>query len=230
VRAPAAPETRKCRVIFRSRGQRYGQSTVVNLARTGREYGLALCLNNPQSRPVRGNGHGNGQIINSHWHRPYIVYQQSADAAHLRPPLRRVLNMSAFDPIKIRKAVEEFTPRRPEKFHELFAAKDVIVELRQKRASYRSIADLLTRHCLPTCKTSVALFCHKILGETTRTRGRPAREHPSESETPAYETPVIAPRSMEAGATAQPNGNEISSTRTRGPRIAQVRMLKPQST
>ena len=202
----------------------------MNLSRTGREYGLASCLSNPQPRPVRGNGHGNGQITNSRWHRPHIVHQQSADTVYLRPPPRRVPNMSAFDPSKIRKAVEEFTPRRPEKFHELFAAKDVIVELRQKRASYRSIADLLTRHCLPTCKTSVALFCHKILGEATRARGRPAREHPSESETPAYETPVIAPLSMEAGATAQPNGNEISSTRTRGPRIAQVRMLKPQGT
>jgi hypothetical protein len=116
--------------------------------------------------------------------------------------------MPAFDPNKIRKAVEEFTPRRPQKFQELFAAKDVIVELRQKRASYRSIADLLTRHCLPTCKTSVALFCHKILGEATRTRGRPAREQLSESETPAYEAPVIAPLPTETGTSTQPNGGD----------------------
>ena len=149
----------------------------------------------------------------------------ATDTVCLRPVSRCVLNMSAFDPSKIRKAVEEFTPRRPQKFHELFAAKDVIIELRQKRASYRSIADLLTRHCLPTCKTSVALFCHIILGEATRTRGRPAREYPSESE-----TPVIAPLPTEADATAQPNGSETPPTRTRGPRIAQVRMLKPQST
>src|SRR5438045_9393028 len=59
-------------------------------------------------------------------------------------------NMSAFDPAAVRKAVDEFTPRRPEKFQDLMPAKDVIVELRQKRASYRSIADLLTQHCLPT--------------------------------------------------------------------------------
>jgi hypothetical protein len=131
--------------------------------------------------------------------------------------------MSAFDPIKIRKAVEEFTPCRPQKFQELFAAKEVIVELRQKRASYRSIADLLTRHCLPTCKTSVALFCHKILGEATRTRGRPAHEQPPESETPDFETSVVVPLPTEAGVITQPN-------RARGPRIAQVRMLKSQGT
>lgn len=130
--------------------------------------------------------------------------------------------MSVFDPSKIRKAVEEFTPRRPEKFHELFAAKEVIIELRQKRASYRSIAELLTRHCLPTCKTSVALFCHQILGETTRTRGRPSREQP-----------VAPDDSLTAPATEMPpqvesNGGDAPPARARGPRIAQVRMLKPQ--
>ena len=137
--------------------------------------------------------------------------------------------MSAFNPIKIRQAVEEFTPRRPEKFHELFAAKDVIVELRQRRASYRSIAELLTRHCLPTSKTTVASFCHKILGEVKRTRGRPPREQPAESETLASEPapPMVQPPT--GGVTpADPNGVETPPIRTRGPRIAQVRMLKPQ--
>jgi hypothetical protein len=137
--------------------------------------------------------------------------------------------MSAFDPSKIRKAVEEFTPRRPQRFQELFAAKDVIVELRQKRASYRSIAELLTRHCLPTCKTSVALFCHMILGETTRTRGRPPCEQPSESEPPAHRAPVVAPLPTDSGSTAQPDGDETRPPRSRGPRIAQVRMLKSQA-
>jgi len=61
--------------------------------------------------------------------------------------------MNTFDPGAIRKAVAEFTPLRPQKFQDLIPAKDVIVELRQKRASYRSIADLLTQHCLPISKT-----------------------------------------------------------------------------
>jgi hypothetical protein len=153
--------------------------------------GLAASGNNPQLRSVRGNGHGNGQSTGRQRRRTHPIHRRATSTVCLRPLSQCVLNMSAFDPSKIRKAVEEFTPRRPQKFHELFAAKDVIVELRQKHASYRSIADLLTRHCLPTCKTSVALFCHKILGEATRTRGRPAREQPLESE-----APVIAPLPM----------------------------------
>jgi len=39
--------------------------------------------------------------------------------------------MSSFDPTTVRKAVEAFTPGRPQKFHDLFPAKDVISELRQ---------------------------------------------------------------------------------------------------
>ena len=65
-------------------------------------------------------------------------------------------------------AVAEFTPRRPQRFQELAPAKDVIAELRQKRASYRAIAELLTQHCLPISKTAVAAFCHEVLGEIVR--------------------------------------------------------------
>src|SRR5881296_1289680 len=86
--------------------------------------------------------------------------------------------MSSFDPATVRKAVDEFTPRRPQKFQDLLPAKDVIAELRQKRASYRSIADLLTQHCLPTSKTAIAMFCHQVLGENVRPRKRPRRRKP----------------------------------------------------
>lgn len=137
--------------------------------------------------------------------------------------------MSSFNPDKIRKAVEEFTPRRPEKFQELFAAKDVVIELRKKRASYRSIADLLTRHCLPTCKTSVALFCHKILGEKVRPYKRPAYEKLAGPEMSVRDeaAPATSPPT-EASPPADANGGETPPARSRGPRIAQVRMLKPQ--
>ena len=49
--------------------------------------------------------------------------------------------MSSFDPATVRQAVAEFTPLRPQKFQDLIPAKDVIIELRQRRASYRAIAD-----------------------------------------------------------------------------------------
>ncbi|MCI0748450.1 MAG: hypothetical protein L0Y58_23840 [Verrucomicrobia subdivision 3 bacterium] len=139
--------------------------------------------------------------------------------------------MSAFDPATVRKAVDEFTPRRPEKFQDLMPAKDVIAELRQKRASYRSIADLLTQHCLPTSKTAIAMFCHQVLGENVRPRKRPGRRKPpvpsasAEEGTPHQATDAHQP----AKSSVNPNGDETQPTRTRGPRIAQVRILKPQS-
>src|SRR5436190_21558007 len=116
--------------------------------------------------------------------------------------------MSAFDPTAVRKAVEDFTPRRPQKFHDLFPAKDVIAELRQKRASYRAIAELLTKHCLPTSKTAIAVFCHAVLGEIVRPRRRPGRKRPPGSvqvtgeNTPSDSTPAS---SISASAELPPN-------------------------
>ena len=141
--------------------------------------------------------------------------------------------MSSFDPATVRKAVEEFTPRRPQKFQDLLPAKEVITELRQKRASYRSIADLLTQHCLPTSKTAIDVFCHQMLGENVRPRKR--RKRPPVPVSPNGEgTTLESAPASEAGAPTEsstiPDNTEVLQTRTRGPRIAQVRMLKPQST
>jgi len=140
--------------------------------------------------------------------------------------------MSSFDPATVRKAVDEFTPRRPEKFQDLMPAKDVIAELRQKRASYRSIADLLTQHCLPTSKTAVAMFCHQVLGENVRPRKRPGRRKPAipavSADEPGPVQPAAPPQVTQPPTS--PNGDEAQPARTRGPRIAQVRMLKPQTT
>src|SRR5579864_8344818 len=105
--------------------------------------------------------------------------------------------MPTFDPATVRKAVEEFTPRRPQKFQDLLPAKDVITELRQKRASYRSIADLLTQHCLPTSKTAIAVFCHQVLGEGVRPRRRPGRRR----------LPVSTPQNGEATTPESPSAN-----------------------
>jgi hypothetical protein len=143
--------------------------------------------------------------------------------------------MSSFDPTAVRRAVAEFTPDRPQKFQDLFPAKEVIAELRQKRASYRAIAELLTKHCLPTSKTAIAVFCHEVLGEIVRPRRRPGRKRPiatipSNGETVSNSAPQLAKDiSLENGVTGKTD-NEIPPTRTRGPRIAQVRMLTPQNT
>ena len=140
--------------------------------------------------------------------------------------------MTSFDPASVRQAVAEFTPRRPEKFQDLIPAKDVIAELRQKRASYRAIAELLTQHCLPTSKTAVAVFCHEVLGEIVRPRRRPGRKLPvvpamSSSDAVQQQPPDTIP-AAEPPATG--SGEDSQQSRPRGPRIAQVRMLKPQTT
>lgn len=140
--------------------------------------------------------------------------------------------MTTFDPAEVRKAVAEFTPRRPQKFQDLIPAKDVIVELRQKSASYRSIADLLTQHCLPTSKTAIAMFCHQVLNENIRPRKRPVRKRPPASLSPNGESGVTG--SMPAGESSAPaepllisDNGETPLARSRGPRIAQIRKLQP---
>src|SRR4051812_27307074 len=149
-------------------------------------------------------------------------------------PLNPLLRMSPFDLTSVRKAVAEFTPRRPEKFQDLLPAKEVISELRTKRASYRAIAELLTQHCLPTSKTAIAVFCHKMLGEIVRPRRRPTRRQASAPVVKIDDPPKAPQPSAVAGspgeAPGEPNGDESQQTRTRGPRIAQVRMLKPENT
>jgi len=138
-----------------------------------------------------------------------------------------------FDPAEVRKAVAEFTPRRPQKFQDLIPAKAVIAELRQKNASYRSIADLLTQHCLPTSKTAIAMFCHQVLGENIRPRKRPVRKRPPTLLSTNGEK--VSTESVPAGESSTltepvPNSEngETSLARSRGPRIAQIRKLNLQ--
>jgi hypothetical protein len=138
--------------------------------------------------------------------------------------------MFSFDPAAIRKAVEEFTPPRPQKFQDLLPAKDVITELRQKRASYRSIAELLTQHCLPTSKTAIAVFCHQILGESVRPRRRVGRKRPTVSAPQDAEGTNSETAARDGGTQVTNHKGDTPQARARGPRIAQVRILKPQTT
>lgn len=142
--------------------------------------------------------------------------------------------MPTFDPATVREAVAEFTPLRPQKFQDLIPAKDVIIELRQRRASYRAIATLLTQHCLPTSKTAIAMFCHQVLGESIRPRKRPARKRlPASVSVNGGAVVTDSLPAVESSAPAEQLSNsdsgETSLTRSRGPRIAQIRKLNPQS-
>ena len=138
--------------------------------------------------------------------------------------------MSSFDPASVRKAVAEFTPRRPQKFQDLAPAKEVIIELRKKRASYRAIAELLTQHCLPTSKTAIAAFCHEILGEIIRPKRRTKRRPLPLAATNGNGNgePTVLAQPANAGDTTDPKKAEVQDTQKRGPRIAQVRMIKKE--
>jgi hypothetical protein len=158
-------------------------------------------------------------------HRGRPVFQIAFKLSHI---------MNTFDPSAVRKAVAEFTPLRPQKFEDLIPAKEVILELRQKRASYRSIADLLSQHFLPTSKTAIAMFCHQVLGENVRPRRRVARKRlpvfalPN-SALPALDLPVPGETGSPTELHDNPNGNGTPLAQPRGPRIAQIRKLNPQS-
>lgn len=144
--------------------------------------------------------------------------------------------MSSFNPEEVRRAVAEFTPARPQRFQDLAPAREVIVELRQKRASYRAIAELLTQHCLPISKTAVAAYCHEVLGEIVRPKRRTNRRRPfpiapANGDGHDSPLPLVPPmsKSMDADSAGDANGTEAPAPRSRGPRIAQVRMLNPES-
>lgn len=189
------------------------------------------------SRPSLGNGLS--VSTDGHWLRSFRVREPGVpgtDQSVVRFNPNRIQRMSSFDPASVRQAVAEFTPRRPQRFQELAPAKDVIAELRQKRASYRAIAELLTQHCLPISKTAVAAFCHEVLGEIVRPRRRPGRKRIASTSAPIVETAVTAApaTATEAAASLPPSDDpEVYQTRPvrpRGPRIAQVRMVTTPNT
>jgi hypothetical protein len=196
--------------------------------RTNRRKG-ARC---PRNDGPSGRGNRQSATTNRPWHsrgRALSVSASNPQVDRFSP--NRIQCMSAFDPSSVRQAVAEFTPRRPQRFQDLYAAKEVISELRQKRASYRAIAELLTQHCLPVCKTAVAEFRHEVLGEIARSRRRPGRKRPVSTASPILESAVTAaPAAAAEAETALPptgdlEADQARSVRPRGPRIAQDRMV-----
>ena len=116
-------------------------------------------------------------------------------------------------------------------FNNLKPFHDSIVELRGKRASYSAIAELLQKHGLKTSRARVAEYGRIVLdGGKSRKRRKRAKT------APAVNTPVT-PQSAPAATTkpvpaltapaddAPPPPSENSPFRSRGPRIARIRML-----
>ncbi len=136
----------------------------------------------------------------------------------------------------LRKAVQEFRPnphRVP--FNNLKPFHDSIVELRNKNASYFLIAEILQQNGIKTSRARVAEYGRIVLdgGKSRKRRKRartaPAANIPATSQSAPAVTAKPAPATP--APTAAPAGNgtpppkEYSPYHSRGPHIANVRMM-----
>jgi hypothetical protein len=138
----------------------------------------------------------------------------------------------------LRKAVQEFRPvphRVP--FSGLKPVHDSIVELRKHTVSYAAIAELLQQHGVKTSRARVAEYGRIVLeGGKKRKRRKQAKitpaanipatpqSAPAEAATPAPATPPATAITSEV----PPPPKEYSPYRSRGPHIANVRMMNPK--
>jgi hypothetical protein len=131
----------------------------------------------------------------------------------------------------LHKAVQEFRPvphRVP--FNGLKPVHDSIVELRKQNASYAAIAELLEQHGVKTSRARVAEYGRIVLeGGKSRKRRKRAKTTPA-ANIPA--TPQSAPAVAAKPAPATPITSDVtpppkenSPYRSRGPHIANVRMM-----
>ena len=193
----------------------------------------SAAVNNPRSRT------GHRRNLSATVDRQRLIRVAALSCPHGCRPISRFSSksfrpMNTFDPAEVRKAVAEFTPRRPQKFQDLVPAKEVIVELRQKGGSYRSIAELLTNTvCRPARRPSpcsVTRFLAKTSGHANGQRGnaRQLRCQQMGEQQPRIQRLRANPAHRQ-NLSPNSDGGETSLTRSRGPRIAQVRKLNPQS-
>ena len=137
----------------------------------------------------------------------------------------------------LRKAVQEFRPvphRVP--FNGLKPVHDFIVELRKQTASYAAIAELLEQHGVKTSRARVAEYGRIVLeGGKNRKRRKRAKFAPvvNDPATP-QSAPVVAAKPAPATPPATaitsdvpPPPKEYSPYRSRGPHIANVKMMTP---
>ena len=138
----------------------------------------------------------------------------------------------------LRKAIREYQPdpsRIP--FSNLKPFHDSILELRGKNASYAAIADLLTQNGVKTSRARIAEYGRIVLeGGKKRKRRRRAKtasagnipvtpqSAPAMAAKPTPATPVP---STASGGNVPPPSKEDSQYRSRGPHIANVKMMTP---
>ena len=138
----------------------------------------------------------------------------------------------------LHKAVQEFRPvphRVP--FTSLKLVHDSIVELRKQTVSYAAIADLLQQHGVKTSRARVAEYGRIVLegGKKRKRRKRaktaPAANIPATPRSAPAEAAKPAPATPPAPAITSdvpPPPKENSAYTSRGPHIANVRMMSPE--
>ncbi|MGH7990638.1 MAG: hypothetical protein ACREDS_10680 [Limisphaerales bacterium] len=136
----------------------------------------------------------------------------------------------------LRKAIQEFRPNPHHlPFNNLRLFHDSIVELRGKRASYSVIAELLQQHGVKTSRARVAEYGRIILdgGKSRKWRKR-MKPAPTVVVTAAPQSAPTADVKPPPATTTAPASNvpppakENSPYTSRGPRIANVRMMSPE--
>ncbi len=119
----------------------------------------------------------------------------------------------------LRKAAQEFQPnphRVP--FNGLKPVHDVIVDLHRRKLSYAIITELLQQHGVQTSRARVAEYGRIVLeGGKSRKRRKRAKTTPAVAAKPAPATPITSD--------VTPPPKENSPYRSRGPHIANVRMM-----
>jgi hypothetical protein len=137
----------------------------------------------------------------------------------------------------LRKAIREYQPdpsRIP--FNNLKPFHDSIVELRDKNASYAAIAELLQQHGVKTSRARVAEYGRIVLEDDKKRKRRKWAKNAPAVNAPA--TPQSAPAVAAKPAPATPPATAITSDvpplpkedspyRSRGPHIANVKMMTP---
>jgi hypothetical protein len=172
--------------------------------------------------------------------KPLASWLVGIPPTRFRPSIPKLMNSPTKPPStpdleSLRKAILEYQPdphRIP--FSNLKPFHDSIVELRGKNASYAAIADLLIENGVKTSRARVAEYGRIVLeGGKSRRRRKRARTAPvantlaSSQSAPAMTTKP-APAITAPTSNVSPPPTENSPFTSRGPRIANVRMMSPE--
>jgi len=111
---------------------------------------------------------------------------------------------------RLAEAVKNYVPRVSAKWKKLLSLQEGIMELRRKRASYRTIAEILRNIDVPVSHVTVRQFCRHV-SKSKRRRGQPRKA-------------TGKPMSHEAHSQSQIRNKRIRDVQSRrepgGPRIA----------